>query len=1008
MEIVSQTKSSTFCFSYICQNHFHMKKLILVLVLSLLCFSFLAVNSWGQPAPTKAAQRMEGFKQRKRLEDNSLVKAVKFRSVGPTIMSGRVVDVDVNPNNTKEFYVAYASGGLWKTENNGLSFTPLFDNEAVMTIGDIAVDWKHGETIWIGTGENNSSRSSYSGLGMYKSIDKGKTWQQMGLDESHHIGRIIMHPNDPNVLWVAVIGHLYTTNKERGMYKTTDGGKTWKQTLFINDSTGVIDCIVDPSNPSILYASAWQRDRKAWNFSEAGRGSGIYKSMDGGDTWSLISISSSGFPSNVSGNIGRIGLCISPQNTKVLYAVVDNQNRKQKEKKKDEKFHLSKDTLKKISVQDFLKMDDKLINEFLEEKDFPKKYNSKTVKELVRKGKIKPIALAEYLEDANSLLFDTDVIGAEVYRSDDAGKTWKKTHDGYLDGMYNTYGYYFGQIKISSTDENKIVIIGYNCLQSNDGGKTFYSLDADNMHVDLHAVWINPYDDKHIIIGNDGGLNLTYDGGKNYFKLNTPSVGQFYSVNVDMESPYNVYGGLQDNGVWWGPSDYKYSSEWQQVGKYPYKFLLGGDGMQVAVDTTDNNTVYTGFQFGNYFRANKTTGQLKYITPSHDLGERPYRWNWQSPIQISKHNHEIIYFGSNHFHRSMNRGGQFKKLSADLSNGGKKGDVSYATLTSIDESPIRFGLIYAGTDDGNIHVSKDAGYSWTKTSSTLPKDLWVSRLAASSHDEATVYASLNGYRFDDFSSYLYISKNYGTTWQKIGLDLPSEPINVVKEDPKNSNIIYVGTDNGVYVSLNKGMSFMKFGYDLPSVAVHDLVIHPKENDIVLGTHGRSIWIASVKEVQQLTDTLMQKQMYVFELKDKQYSEKWGKTESKFSDKLIEDKLQIPFWTNTNRIVAIEVKTDSGLVLRTFNDTTVKGINYFEYDLSIDTLNVKSYIDYLNAVNKDKENMVKVEKAENGNYYLMPNKYLIRITDKSTGITISKEFKVKEPEKSIRETPLSEE
>lgn len=974
-----------------------MKKLFFFLFL----ISYFSFHIFSQ-SPTPAKQRIDGFQQRKKLEDNSLVTSIKFRNVGPTIMSGRVVDVEVNPVNPKIFYVAYASGGLWKTENNGQSFTPLFDNEAVMTIGDITVDWKNDETVWVGTGENNSSRSSYSGVGIYKSNDEGKNWNHLGLEESHHIGRIILNPNDPNTLWVAVLGHLYSYNKERGIFKTTDGGKTWKQTLFVNDTTGGIDLVIDPNNSNILYAAMWQRDRRAWNFSEAGRGSGIYKSTDGGEKWILISTAGSEFP--IGENVGRIGLSIYPKNPNILYAVVDNQNRRAKEKKSDEKFVLSKDTLKKILTENFLKLEDKIINEFLEQKEFPEKYTAKSVKEMVKSGKVKPFALAEYLEDANSMLFDTEVTGAEVYRSNDAGMNWKKMNEKYLDEVFNTYGYYFGQIRVSPTNENKIIIFGVPSLKSEDGGKTFHSIDAANVHGDYHALWFNPNDDNHFIVGNDGGLNMTYDGGKNYFKLNSPAVGQFYSVNVDMETPYNVYGGLQDNGVWYGPSTYKAGTGWHDSGKYPYQMIMWGDGMQVAVDTTDNMTVYTGFQFGNYSRVNKKTFSSKDITPIHELGERPFRWNWQSPIQISKHNHEIIYFGSNYFHRSMNKGNDFKKLSPDLTKGGKKGDVAYGTITTIDESPLRFGLIYIGTDDGNIQMSKDAGYSWTKISGSLPQDLWVSRVCASSHDEATIYASLSGYRWDDFNAYLFVSKNYGAIWERIGLDLPAEPINVMKDDQKNPNILYVGTDHNVYVSLNKGKNFMKLGSELPSVAVHDLVIHPRENDIVLGTHGRSIWIASVSELQQLNDTLMAKELFIFALKEITYNDHWGKEREKYTGEINESKLSIPFWVRAihESPLQVEIKTDSGLVLKTINDTSKKGLNYFDYDLTIDSAMVKQYEEYLNKNKKNDEDEIKNDKAENGKYYLRAGKYIVSISDKTSGTRVEKEFVIKPKKKKTRE------
>ena len=332
-----------------------------------------------------------------------------------------------------------------------------------------------------------------------------------------------------------------------------------------------------------------------------------------------------------------------------------------------------------------------------------------------------------------------------------------------------------------------------------------------------------------------------------------------------MAKPYNIYGGLQDNGVWFGPHSYQHSNRWHASGQYPFKMIYGGDGMQVAIDTRDNQTVYTGSQFGSYARVNTKTGERKSIRPQHDLGERPYRWNWQSPIAISKHNQDIVYFGSNYFHRSMDQGNTFEKLSVDLTKGGKKGNVPYGTLTTIAESPLKFGLIYVGSDDGLIHVSKDAGYTWSMISGTLPTDFWVSRVDASRHSEGRVYASLNGYRWDNFEALVYVSENYGENWKRIGLDLPAEPVNVIKEDPENENIIYVGTDHGVYISLDKGATFSAMDGGLPAVPVHDLVIHGRDHDLVLGTHGRSFWVADVQHIKALNDEILAKDLYVFSI-----------------------------------------------------------------------------------------------------------------------------------------------
>ena len=525
-----------------------MKKILLASLLLIFTFNFSFSQTNPYP-PTPAEKRFEAFKQRKKLRDNSLLKNVRLRSVGPTIMSGRVTDIDVDPADPTIFYVAYASGGLWKTENNGISFTPLFDHEASMTIGAIAVDWKHGETIWVGTGENNSSRSSYAGTGIYKSTDKGKTWDYAGLGETQHIGKIVIDPNDPNTVWVAAIGHLYSPNPERGVFKTTDGGKTWKKTLFIDDNTGAIDLAIDPNNNNVLYAATWYRTRRAWNFEESGKTSGIYKSEDGGDTWKLISTKESGFPTGE--GVGRIGMAIYPKNPQIIYAVVDNQFHRPEEKKK-EKPAITKEMLKTIKKEDFLKLKDEDINKFLDNNNFPMEYSAEKIKQMVKEDKIKPVALVDYISDENADLYNTPVIGAQVYRSDNGGKTWTKTNKDYIDDLFYTYGYYFGLIRVDPENDKEIYIGGVPILKSTDGGETFSSIDADNMHGDYHTIWVDPKKEGHLIIGNDGGLNITYDDGKTYFKANTPAVGQFYSVAVDMASPYNVYGGLQDNGVWTG------------------------------------------------------------------------------------------------------------------------------------------------------------------------------------------------------------------------------------------------------------------------------------------------------------------------------------------------------------------------------------------------------------------------------------------------------------------------
>ncbi|RUA09914.1 MAG: glycosyl hydrolase [Flavobacteriia bacterium] len=905
----------------------------------------------------------------------SVVKNISFRSVGPSVMSGRVVDLDVNPANPSEFYVGYASGGVWYTNNNGTTFTPVMDNAPTQNVGDIAVDWKNG-TIWVGTGENNSSRSSYAGIGVLKSTDKGKTWVNTGLTDSHHIGTILINPENPDEVVVGVTGHLYTPNKQRGIFKTTDGGKTWKNTLFINENTGIIDVDHVPGDFNLMYAAAWERNRKAWNFTGSGEGSAIYKSTDGGNSWQKVTTEKSGFP--VGKGVGRIGVAAFDNNT--VYAVVDNQNRRSKEKNKEEQKsnELKKEDFKTMDKASFARLDDKKLNEYLKSNGFPKKYNAKGVKSMVKSGKIQPSDLAKYLENANNDLFDTPVIGAEVYRSDDGGKTWKRTHKDFIDDLYYSYGYYFGMIHVNPQDKDKIYIYGVPLLTSNDGGKTFKSIGKSNVHVDHHALWINPHKKGHLINGNDGGVNITYDDGQNWIKNNQPSVGQFYSVNVDKARPYHVYGGLQDNGVWMGPGNNKESKAWHQTGSYPFKSIMGGDGMQVQIDLRNDSIVYAGYQFGNYFRINTKTKRNKYIQPKHDLGEEPYRFNWQSPILLSSHNKDILYFGSNKLHRSMNRGNDFVEISGDLTRGGIKGNVPYGTLSSISESPFRFGLLVTGSDDGLVQVSKDAGENWQNVSNGLPKDRWVSRVIASRYKKERIYAALNGYRNDDFKPYVFVSEDYGTHWKNINGNLPDSPVNVIKEDPTDENILYLGNDQAVYVSFNRGASWQILDNSIPKVAVHDLVIQENAKDLVIGTHGRSIYIADIGELQQY-NKIKDKELEILGLENIRYSKSWGKSWSAWSE-VNDPKLKIPFYISKAQPVTISIKDKEGVEVNSLKTDADKGFNFKDYDLTFSDKGLRSY--------KKKHRDIVIEKKKNGKYYLPKGEYVIEIKG------VKKNFKIK--------------
>jgi hypothetical protein len=822
-----------------------MKRLLTISAL----FCTLLVQA--QIKATSAQERLKIIDQRKQLLSRSTLNETSFRNIGPSIMSGRVVDIEVNPQDPTEFYVAYASGGLWHTQNNGQSFAPIFDSVDVLTIGDIAVNWQIRH-IWVGTGEVNSSRSTYAGLGVYRSANNGKSWEYLGLPESHHIGKIQLSAKDPNTAWVAVLGHLYSESKDRGIYKTIDAGKTWNQTLALDANTGAIDVDMDPSSEQVLYAAMWYRTRTASNFEEAGKTSGIYKSTDGGDKWTLISTPTSGFPSG--DGVGRIGLAVYPKNPSIVYAIVDNnfhQPDTAMQKAADTTRYVLRD-FKALTVEQFLALDDKKLNTFLKSprNGIPTKYSAENIKQDVKSGKLAPNCIWDYLYDANTALFETPIYGAQVYRSDNAGLSWVKTHVKPIE-LYSTYGYYFGKVFVSPSNPDKIAITGVSVLLSTDGGKTFSSIGKENVHADHHFVWMNGARDSHMIIGNDGGCNITYDNGAHWFKANTPAVGQFYNIAIDMAKPYNVYGGLQDNGTWFGSSATKENYDWYDNGQNPYTMIGGGDGMQVQVDWRDNKTVYSGSQFGFYSRQNLATKERKNVRPMRDLGEPAVRYNWQSPILLSRHNQDVFYFGSNKFHRSMSKGDSLVTLSNDLTTNPVQGDVPFGTTTTISESPIRFGLIYVGTDDGNVQVSKDGGNSFTMISQKLPKGLYVSRVIASKYNVARVYVTLNGYRNDHFNAYVYQSDDYGTTWKQIMKDLPSEPVNVIKEDAVSEQVLYVGTDGGLYVSLDGGNSSMAWTKGLPaSVPVHDLEIHPRDHEIILGTHGRSLYVGKLDALRK--------------------------------------------------------------------------------------------------------------------------------------------------------------
>jgi photosystem II stability/assembly factor-like uncharacterized protein len=897
-------------------------------MLKVICGSvFLFTHLFTFAQPTLESEILTSFASRKKLAEVSILKEFPVRNIGPTIQGGRIIDIDVNVKSPKEFYVAYASGGVFKTINNGISFEPVFDNNDALGIGDIVLSQTDSNILYVGTGEKNGSRSSYAGSGVYKTVDGAKTWQHLGLSGTQHVSRIVIHPQDNNTVWVAAIGSLYSNNEDRGVFKSTDGGATWKKTLYVNDSTGVIDLAINPQNPKELWASSWERTRKSWNFKGNGPGSAIYKSADGGETWTKSVI---GFPQGK--NIGRIGLEICASKPNVVYAILDNQNEvEDKNREKADPAKMKLEDFKNMTKDEFLKIEDKKLDDFLKDNGFPKKYTAEVVKRDIREGKYTPKVLAEYFgADANANSFKTKVIGAEIYRSDDGGTSWKKMNSYDLDGVFYTYGYYFAEMKVTPTNPDLIYIYGVPLLKSRDGGVTWHRLDTlqgvRDIHVDHHSLWIDPNDSKHILLGNDGGLYQSYDEGAEWLHINNLPVGQFYSVNVDMETPYNVYGGLQDNGVLRGSSKSvpNQSKHWESI--------FGGDGMYVAPDPRNSKLVYTGFQFGNYYRLELDKGKTTKITPQHNIGEPPLRWNWRAPIILSKHNPDIVYMGANKVYRSLNKAETWEAISEDLTRNKKQGNVPFSTISVLAESPLKFGLLYAGTDDGNLWVSKDGGGNWSLINAGLP-DHWISSVSPSPVDEATVFVSLNGYRHDNFSAWLFMSTDFGKTWKSVKGNLPQSVANVIIQDPVNPDLLYCGLDNGTYVSLDKGNNWHFFNKML-NVASYDMIVHPRDNELVVGTHGRSVYVADVKPLQALKEGAYNKAVLAFVPESVKHSDRWGEKQFPWADVNKAEASVLYYVGKASPEIAVDIYDEKNNLIRRITTRGSEGFHTLHWDVKV--------------------------------------------------------------------------
>lgn len=742
--------------------------------------------------------------------------AFRYRNLGAFRISAWVGSIAVPENpglkHKYTFYVGARSGGVWKTVNNGTTFECISDPLGISTVGDIAIAPSNPDIVWIGTGEAFNARSSYYGNGIWKSTDAGKTWKNMGLKDSHHIAKIIIHPKNPDIVYVASMGHLFSTNEERGVFKTTDGGKSWTKVFYIDDATGIIDLIINRSNPEILYAASYEKIRTPWTYESGGEKSRIYKTSDGGKRWTALA---EGLPT---GPLGRIGIDISRANPDVLVAVVQNLN--------------PKPGVDLSQLPPF----DVFVDRSLDH-----------------------------------------LIGGEVYKSTNAGKSWKKISDPKVD-VSGKAAYSFNRIYIDPLDENKIYIVGVGMFYTLDGGKTWPTgRQQDRFQTnfgDNRSFWINPEDPRHILLGSDGGIYSTWDGGlsmNHYYQI---PLGEIYNVEVDNAEPYNIYIGLQDHETWKGPvnswSGQVNLADWVIVGMW--------DGMYCRVDPQDNRWLYYTTQFGSHHRVDQLKGERVSIVPKKAPGTDPYRYTWVTPLVLSPHNSSILYTGGEKLLRSLNRGDTWEEISDDLTNNDRvkiagTGHIMYCTITSISESPAKPGVIWAGTDDGRVHVTNDHGHTWYEATGHLtalgaPAERWVTSVVASGHDAGTAYVAKNGFHNDDFTTYVYKTTDFGRTWKDLSANLPESPVNVIFEDRKNSNLLFLGNDMGVYVTLNGGSDWLPLRSNMPPVVVRDLTVHSRENDLVVGTYGRAAWITDISPLQQFTTAVADSEFHLFEVDPK--------------------------------------------------------------------------------------------------------------------------------------------
>lgn len=901
-----------------------MRPIHMALVLVVVQACVLPLHS-AHAATDTAAQREAAWQQHERMARDSIFHGMHWNSIGPVAQGGRVVALAGVPGQPYTFYVAYATGGVWKTTDNGQHFTPVGQDLPTEVIGALAVDPSHPQTLWVGTGEANSSRSSFGGMGVFRSDDGGKTFHAAGLAASDRIARIVVDPRDGKTVYVAALGKLYSTGGERGVYRTRDGGRTWQRVLAGSTPwTGAIDLAMDPRDPQVLYAALWDRERTAWNFRGNGPGSGLWKSTDGGDHWTRLQ---DGFPTGT--DVGRIGIAVAPGDPDVVYASVDDWGRLPAAQRELGDDPLSPARLATMDKAQFLRQSPEAVEAFIRDNDLPADLDAAKLVAMVRDGSLTMDQLRARLKDANAELFDNTRRGLEVFRSDDAGAHWIRANTRPLREVYYTYGYYFGRIRVAPDDARRVYVQGMPMIVSDNAGATWHGLNAPNMHVDYHDLLVDPAFPARMLAATDGGPYITYDGGRHWQALNAQAVGQFYTVSYDFAEPFNVYGGLQDNGVMEGPS----SADPDNPEGDGWKAINGGDGMFVLADPRDNGVVYSGYQFGWYQRSGPKG--VHEVRPRAGLDAPPLRYNWTTPIALSPQQPDTLYFGADYLYRSLDRGTHWQAISPDLAPTRLHGNVPYGTITTLAPSPVRYGVLWAGTDTGKVWTSDDNGVHWREVDDGLPQR-WVSRVEPSHFDVRRAYVSLNGYRQDDNRAYLYRTDDDGRHWTDIAHGLPAECIHVVREDPHNPDVLYVGSDRGVYVSLDRGAHWMSLQANLPTVPVHDLAVQPRDRVLIAGTHGRSVWTLDALPIEELTPELRAEPLHLFAVADLHAKRGWWRARSPWFDSAREEpRLDGSFWAREAGTAEFTVLDAAGMPVQHWRMDAHPGINLWQWNLVMD-------------------------------------------------------------------------